>query len=288
MQLFGRIAEIVVADIEVSGLRVAFDIERSLARNPNKAEIKIWNLSDDTRRSIETTRRPRVRVRAGYIDGTSSIFFGGLREVRSQIEGSDIVTTLSGVDGGHQLQTARTSRSHAGGTTYADVISGLANDLRVGVGNAVEAFRERGAGAALETFFEGTVTHGPAAQELDGLVRSRNLEWSVQDESLQVLPRGRALAGEALVVSAATGMIGTPSISNHGVVTLETFMIPDVFPGRRISMESRFITGAFRIAKCQYVGDTHGKDWKIKIEARSETRQARTRVPAGASEDSEE
>lgn len=291
MEIFGRKVEIVVEDIDISDLRVSFDIVRSLRRTPNKAEIKIYNLSDTTRRLIESAHNPRVRVKAGYIDGVSSIFFGALKEVRTQVEGPNVVTSLSGIDGGRSTQTGRTNRAHAPGTNITDVVRGLASDMQTGIGNAIEAFRNQGAEGAFSTFFEGTAVHGSAAHELDGLVRSRNLEWSIQDESLQIVPRGRALQGEALVISASSGMLGIPSISKSRVVTFEMALIPDMFPGRRIQMDSRFISGLFRVEKCEYVGDSGGKDWKIKVEAKDEARLVRTRAPAGESaqeEDGEE
>jgi hypothetical protein len=44
-------------------------------------------------------------------------------------------------------------------------------------------------------------------------------------------------------------------------------MVPDVWPGRRVRIESEEIDGTFQVSKASYSGDTRGDSWNIEIEA---------------------
>src|SRR6185312_912213 len=96
------------------------------------------------------------------------------------------------------------------------------------------------------------------------------LEWSIQEGQLQVTSLGQPLDGQAILVSAASGMVETPTVDTKGVLSCTTFMIPGIRPGVKIAVDSESISGGFRVISCEYEGQTFGEDspWYIRIEAK--------------------
>ncbi len=248
----------------------AFVVERSLDREPNTAEIQIYNLSDTSRKLIEQTEDQRVELEAGYLqpDGVRVIFDGDLSKAKSFREGPDIITEISAADGERQYRTARINRSFGDNTSLSSVIEACGRAINVGVGNLAELATQSGFEGLGNIFSEGVVVSGPAREELSGLIESAGLEWSIQNNTLQILPRGSALAGTAVVLSPKTGLIESPSVDSEGVATARMLMIPDVFPGRRVRLESDFVLGEYRVTKAKYSGATRGNEWFIDIEGK--------------------
>jgi hypothetical protein len=160
----------------------------------------------------------------------------------------------------------------------AEVIRYVAENLGVGMGNVEKALGGRLEGN-LRVFTGGTVVSGQAAEELQRLFDSVDLEHSIQGGNLQVLPRGGALEGTAVELSPQTGLVGSPSLNTPAgfggsvfsaprELTCSSKLNPDLFPGRKVQIRSEFIAGLFRVFRCEYVGDTRGGDWHANLTCR--------------------
>lgn len=267
-ELFDRSASLTVDTLTVSDLRFAFSVERTLRPTPNKAEIKIYNLTEAHRLELSALASIPVVLSAGYSDVTPLIFKGDLRNAPSTFTSPDWVTTISGADGGTRRRTARTRRSFRPGSTLATVVNALASDLGVGAGNVSETIANSRLAGASTTFVAGTVLDGNAWGQLVALCRSAELELSIQNGALQVLPLGQALAGTAIYLQADSGLVGSITKDTRGRLKFKTLMIPDMFPGRLVEPRTRNVSGGnYRVTKCSYKGDTHGADWSIECEA---------------------
>jgi hypothetical protein len=111
---------------------------------------------------------------------------------------------------------------------------------------------------------------------MTAICKSLDLEWSVQGGKLQILERGKALAGKAIFLTsgssggANSGLIGVPSVDNKGILTCQMLMQPDVYPGRLLVLASENIKGQFKITDTTHKGDTHGTDggsWSVEVKA---------------------
>jgi hypothetical protein len=251
-------------------LDMTFSVAKTLDREPNTAEINVFNLSETSRRAVEEETDQQVILSAGYDqpDGVSDIFTGQLRKGSSVKRGPDIITTIEAADGEKRLREARINTSFAPGASLKTAVEAAANSLRVGIGNLAESSASLDFEGLGRQFVEGVVLSGPTREELTGLLDSAGYEWTIQDGNLQLLQRGKGLIGTAIVLSPSTGLIDSPSIDSEGVLTARTLMIPNLFPGRRVQVESRFATGIYRITKSQYTGDTRGNEWYIDIEGK--------------------
>jgi hypothetical protein len=264
-RLFMRDFSLQVDTLEIRELNVAFAIERTLRRRPGRAEIKIWNLSATHRHQLEqlTPGHVFVEFRAGYVEQTSLLFRGELHEARSERSGADIVTTVRSRDGGG-AHSARVSRSHRPGASFGAVVRGVISAMGIGEGNLGD-FLPTATMGGVGVFANGATTSGSAADELDRLMSSADLEWSVQEGALQVLQRGRALQRTAIRLATETGMLESPSREKDGKIKVRTLLIPDLVPGRLVQIESADIVGTYRVEQAAYRGEFDGGDWGIEI-----------------------
>lgn len=269
-RLFKRAAAVTVGTPRFTALDFSFSVTKSLDREPNTAEIKIWNLSETSRQSAEQAENQRVRLEAGYEigDGTSVIFEGNLRKASSKREGPDIVTTIEAGDGERAYRGSRVNRSFGPGTSLRAVIEALGDAMGLGTGNLPNVASEVNFEGLGDTFAEGVVISGAAREELSGLLDSAGIEWSVQNGNLQLLVRRRALDATAIRLSSETGLVESPAIDSEGVMTAKALLISEIFPGRKVQIDSEFVTGFYRVTKATYTGDTAGTDWYVNIEGR--------------------
>ncbi len=246
---------------------MTFRVHKSLKPEPNTAELTVFNLNPAHRSALEQLKTASVLIEAGYEGGTSTLFLGDLRTAISVDEGPDIVTKLSSGDGEKATKTARVKVSMKKGVANPQkVLETIAKSLGVGSGNLKQALGQLGGLA--NCFSEGAVLSGSSFREMNSVCKSLGLSWSIQNGKLQILTLRKALDGQAIKLSKDTGMIGSPTVDNDGVLTCCMLLAPDVFPGRKLVLDGRRLKGQYRIESCDYSGDTHGQDWYIKIEAK--------------------
>lgn len=274
-QLKDQYADVTVGDIHLKGHRVAFSVEKTIKKEPNTCDLAIWNLNPENRAKLEELRPKAddargipVVIEAGYEGYFSQIWYGDLRTVESIYERPNWVTKLDSGDGGKAYQTARIGRSFGKKTPLRTALRAILDELGIGVGNLWKfehALKQTGATSIFE---HGKVMHGPARKHLDDFARSADLEWSIQDGTLQLVNRGKVLDAQAVRLSSETGLIGSPTVDNKGVLTAKCLMIADVRVGGLLVLDSKRIKGNYRIEKANWVGDTHSKsDWTITLEA---------------------
>lgn len=269
--LFKRAARIVIDVIELvvdpadpgSSLDVAFSIERSLQPEPNTAEIQVWNLNPDHRSQLEELDRVAVTVEAGYEEQTALLFSGTVRTVFTTREGPDLITTLQSGDGEKEYQQSRVNLSIAAGTPNNSVLQQVTKALGVNEGNLSSAVLP-----TAPLFPQGGVLSGSASQIMTRITQSLGFEWSIQEGALQLLLANAPLAATATLLKSDTGLVGSPSVDSEGILTAQSLLIPEIFPGRLIVLESERLSGNYRVEKCNYSGDTAGSDWYIDLEAK--------------------
>ncbi len=286
--LFGKACTIQVGSILIvagqgTGLDVDFTVHRgvkvtagSVKPQPNTCDLKICNLSPSHRKELEAstvpgkgTKKVPVQISAGYKARSSVIFSGELRAAHSVPTGDGtIVTELTTGDGDDALTQARLSIALGPGTTATQGVKAILAGLGVGEGNLSSAIKRLQQQAlAAQLFSRGVVLKGSAAELMTDFCRSVGLDWSIQNGSLQLTALGQPVQGQAILIDADHGLIGSPTVDTKGILSLETEMIPDVFPGVALSMNATNVKGGYRVISVETHGDTDGEDWGHKIEA---------------------
>lgn len=274
-QLFGREVSVQVADLRLDGFDLSFQIARSLsAKTPNTAEVKVWNLNADHRKRLQEMESVYVSLEAGYAGATSLLFRGDLRDASSTREGADWITAITS-DAGRRARKARIVKSFAPGASVGSVLEDAAKAMGLKLGNSAQRVVEaKIAGTAATQYFNGYALAGAVEDEIDRIATSCGLEWSVQDDELQFLDYGEPLSQLAVKLTPQTGLIGSPEPGNKGLVDVRTLIIPDLYPGRRVEVQSQHVKGFYRIEVSKHSGQTFGKDWYVDLQLKSEQRKA--------------
>jgi hypothetical protein len=266
---FERVITVLVDDLKVEGLRCEVKADRSLKKEPNTLDLKIYNLSASTRGAMKRTGA-KVVVLAGYARGSTGIIFSGEARTTDHVRASpDIVTHVQCADGEEALRFAVITAAFKPGVSAREVVSGITAAMGVNKGNAVEEV-ERVVGAA---FAAGVSFHGKAKDELDALLKKLGLTWSVQDGALLVLPAGGALPGDAVLISPDTGLVGSPDHATPdkkggpSLLRFRALMAPNLRCGSLVQLQSREIHGTYVVQRVVHSGDTHGGEWYSDVEA---------------------
>jgi hypothetical protein len=87
--------------------------------------------------------------------------------------------------------------------------------------------------------------------------------WYIDNEQLYVIKDNEVTSGLKPVVSAATGLISTPTRDSK-LVTFETLMNPTVKIGGLANLKSStapHLDGIYKIETINYRGDNYGDEW---------------------------
>jgi len=268
--LFDRVYSLQVEDMTITELNVSFHVKRSLsAKVSGRCDVVINNLSEDTRKRLHAMRQVYVSLEAGYAPtGLSLIFRGDLSEAWSSRDGTQWTTTITSDDGGKKKKSARVQRNYVQGTPLAKIITDIAAAMQVGAGNAATiAADARYWQTGQAAVGKGITTSGDAAQQLDRITRSCGLSWSIQDGQLQFLPtRAAALPDPPILLSPQSGLIESPELGKDQIVKARTLMLPGLYPGRQVELDTRYVDGVYRIDSVTYKGEWLGSDWGTELE----------------------
>lgn len=271
----GRAVQIQLGSISIDTtdadetLRCAFNVKRDKSRDPDAAEIVIYNLSSATRSQLDGNERIVCSVSAGYRDDdVSQIFFGYLHHVQHAKESVDWVTRVSLADDGEKdrAKLKRIRKTFPKNQAIAQVLKTMVKATGIPEGN-MGLFASRARMRGLPLLPRAWHANGEAVGELAVFARSMGWEFSIKEGAFQFLEIGTALLGTGPLISKATGMIGAPTLDADGNVQVKSLLLPDVRPGQAFVVQSEINgSGQYIATAVEHSGDTHGQDWYVTID----------------------
>jgi len=260
-----------VFDSTVDGetLQCVFEVQKTLYSMANTGSVTLYNLNESHRTELarlrQSRRRIRVEIWAGYGTDPPLLFVGDLRQFEDMGEGTETTTKVSGVDGGYKITDQRWSRTYPAGVDVRVPVRDLVRALSLGDGNLNEV-------GALQLGNYTTLPrpksfHGLASASLTAFLRGLGYTWSIQNGAVQILRNGATLQRTGVRLSPGTGLIEAHYLDRR-TVRIVAFLIPEVAPGYRITVDSQRVSGDFRVHSVKYSGDSFGGDWICEIECR--------------------
>lgn len=254
--------------ISAATLRATFRVVKNLKAEPNTAEIKVWNLSRDTRAALESKKLIPILLEAGYTTtGLHAIYNGQMRNAQTVRDGAAVTTSMSTGDGEMAVSAGRAFFQVPAKASPAQILGAvkqLWNAAGVGAGNIDQAGGSATFGGPARTL------HGNLARVTTDVCTMQGLEWSIQDGALQFLPIGGLVktVNAAVKLSAASGLIGSPSVDTKGIMKCKSLIQPGLMPGLPVVLDAEFVKGAYRIEEVEFTGDTWDQDWYASITGR--------------------
>lgn len=307
MTLFNRVCELVVGQsgkegLSIKDLRISFSIEKTATETLNTSTIKIYNLSQSSRKLVETPNNAVV-LKAGYVDdiGPVTIFVGIVRRSLTLREGPDWITELELDDGLIAYRDSKVSVSFSPGSLGINVLEQVASKFGLPVAKFPSEVLNK-------TYPQGFSFVGRVRECMSKVCNYLGLEWSIQNQEIQVIKKGGHLERSALLISSNTGMLDSPELEaktmsdklaakqgittkSDGVTTkksdkltvsgnppkdrlevqgykVRSLLQPTVLPGSLIQLQARGVDNFFKVEKVTHQGDTHGKEWETEMNVR--------------------
>ena len=289
MQYWKQVYRIVFPKLNITfenNLHIGFQIDKDTTMESNKAKLEIYNLSDATRKKIEVPDT-EVEIYAGYEKAGGAIlaFKGSVTYGFTRDAGTDCITTLDLADGTKAMRDSYCSLSYAPGTSAKTIIQRCANEMGVPVVYGDDV-------GELESYKNGFSYYGQADGALTEICNALGLSWSIQNNILNVILAGGTTTNRGLVFSPQSGLVGVPerivqaeykSNKSNPKKTqkekakkqkprkkagwkIETLLVPSVNPADMVKVESKWISGWFRVEKVSHRGDYNGTNWGSTME----------------------
>lgn len=216
--------------LDLSQLQIKFSVKRSDTMTPNTADIYVYNLAPDEALRIKK-EFTQVTLQAGYEANYGVIFKGNIKQV---IIGRESATTsfinIIAGDGDRAYNYAIVNRTIAAGASQQDQVNASLGSMAakgVGQGHMIEF--------GTVQLPRGKVMYGNANEYLRSAAETSQSTWSIQDEKVFFVSKRAYLPGEAVRISAETGMIGYPQQTNEGV-NVKTLLNPSIQVMGRINL----------------------------------------------------
>ena len=243
-------------------LHIAFSLDKTDAEEPNTSKISVWNLSP-AQLAVLDQKDCTVTLRAGYGSNMPVIFAGNVTHVCTQKDGADTLTEIEVSDGRAVLRDTYIALSYVGVINGKRIIEDAATKMGVAV-----AISEK---ASFIDFPNGYSYVGAAKVALSKICGSCGLVWTLQNGVLQVTKPNEPISTRVYLLDASSGLLDIPKRVSIASSTAEKdaqigwevryFMNGAIGVNDYVRLESKTVTGNFRVAKLSMDGDNLDGEW---------------------------
>ena len=259
-------------------LRVNFEINKSILSFPNLCKLVIYNPNEDTLSTLQK-KFTKITLNAGYEGDVRLLFKGEVRNVFQTKIGVDRVVTVYAGDGERDWQNATFNKTFTENVTIISAIEEVLKsfeEVTVGVINGLPQVADK---------LRGQTLSGSSKDILDGFANEYGFDWSIQDGEVVITPDESPLEGdEAVLVNAATGMLGSPTVTEIGA-DVTTLLNPRMLPNKAFKIESvnadiqlgnlffrdvkrTSAEGTYKIQEVIFKGDSREGEWTSAVKGR--------------------
>jgi hypothetical protein len=274
----------------VPPIRITFDIAKTAAEEPNDAKITVYNLAAQTRRTLE---EPGLRcvLYAGYAEegGPLLMASGSIVYAYTRYDQPDVVTELTVKDGYIEVRDTAVSIGLGPGARASDIIRDIARQMGLPLLMADDAPDRR--------WEQGFSFYGAARTALHKVTQGTGLEWSIQNQQLQVVQRLGTTRRQAVVLAVDTGLLGQPERTRAAASEkakakapgqavaaktakaakpasgqqqrdgwkVKSLLLSTISPGDLVKLESRSVAAFQRAETVRHTGDSEGGDWQTEL-----------------------
>lgn len=270
--------------LRLSEFHFTFQTAQQDVEAPNNCAIRVFNLARETVDSLTRFEYSDVIVQAGYEDSFGVVFQGTIKQFKVGRE--DATTTyvdILAADGDVAYNYSVVNKTLAAGSTSDDRVKA-----------AIQAMAPHGVSAghiAPSTggiLPRGKVLFGMARAVLRDEARLQGATWSIDGNSVNIIPLDGYLPGDIVELSALTGMVGMPEQTENGL-RVRTLLNPRIQVGGLVRINNKSVNqtinqqgaapiaynsyvgvqllanitndGIYRVYVAEFTGDTRGQAW---------------------------
>lgn len=262
----------------IKDLRITFEITKSILSFPNLCKLIIYNANDDTLSALQN-KFTKIVLNAGYRGDVRLLFKGEVRNVYQTKIGTDRIVTIFAGDGERDWQNAAFNKTFTSSISIKDAISEVLKtfkEVTIGVVNGLPEIADK---------LRGQTLSGSSKDILNGFADEYGFNWNIQNGEVIITPIEEALqTDEAVVITAATGMIGSPIITEIGADVV-SLLNPRLLPNRAFKIESvnadiqlgnlffrnvkrTNAAGLYKVQEVTFKGDSREGQWTSAVKGR--------------------
>lgn len=263
--------------------QITFRIDQTPNATFSMAEISIFGLKRDTRKAIYEEGET-VNLVAGWLESYATIFNGKISNVSTGREGAETFVTLFCISRGNEARAAFTNQSFGVNTPQKTIIEAVANSF----GAPVEFY---GDFDSLPKAVKGKTIAMSSMRAMDELATAYDFEWWIENGRIVIVRDGFSRLQEPYTYTAATGLIGSPEITERGVnidVVMNPLIRPwDFFQIDAITQDFSFGgiyvkeqdfpevngKGVNKVVSLVHEGDFYGDAWQTSLEGLTDVGQ---------------
>src|SRR5690606_9309413 len=240
-------------------LEIHFQVDFDNKPETNTAEIKIYNLSDDTIARIK--RGQNLILNAGYVGDVGTIFAGDITKVVTEWEGTDKITRIVAGDGAEAWLNATVSKTYRPGIRASQII----RDIIGGFGLEIGTIRL----AEDVTYSNGRSVHGKLRQVLQGIVQDCKSKMTITNGVILIRPPA-AGTQTSFLLNSVTGVLGTLDYidSFDAAFSLEYLLDNGITAESLLHNESATAGRKFCVVKGSLKGDHHSWTTQMDVVAK--------------------
>lgn len=278
--------------LDLSQLRIKFSVKQSDSQNPNSADIRVYNVSEETALSmlinlnppsgVSTTTPGSVVLQAGYDSNFGVIFQGNIKQIiLGRESATDTFVDIVAGDGHLAYNYAIVNQTIAAGASQEDILAAAATPMNK-YGTTLGYVSQM----KVSKLTRGKTMYGNARNYLRQVSQNTGQTWSIQNEKITLISKTSFRPGTALVLTSKTGLIGTPQQTNEGV-NVKCLLNPNIQIGGRINIAEATVQnfkinltnvnspaniappltqdGIYYVLTMDHTGDTRGVEWYTTI-----------------------
>ena len=259
--------------LEITGLHCTFKVQKSSdnKKKGNHASVSVYNLSDENRKAIESSKTT-IALDVGYYDtGLYELFSGEVTDVETKRSGEDIFTTFT-------LDSAYTGLNHkliskliAPNTSIEDLFRQVAKLMP-------EITQTKFSGPSLKKkVVDGYPANGTPRQILTEVCDAYGLEWQIDSGILYVtdVTHAHMTDKQTFVLNEMSGLIERPEVEEieeqrskndkkkkgRKGLKIQCLLNPLIKSGGLIKLEFGDLTGLYKVIDVSHVGEVYGNTW---------------------------
>jgi hypothetical protein len=255
--------------LEVSDLRVTFDIKKKRKADENHARISIYNLSSHTRFLMQAPAtaagdgQTQISLLVGYEDTEVSELFRGVGNLVSEYKAPDWVTSIDATDGVDKLGAVIFEKQYSAKYPVAGIVDDIIKASGMPAGNTA---------AIPGRLKKARSFSGPVSKILADLQSTYNFTFDVQNETANTSLNIGIDPRQIVSLGIENGLIGYPKKKGK-LVVVECLINSAIRTNGFVQLNTTVqgLTAVYSVKKIDVKGDNWSGQWTMVLELQNPT-----------------
>jgi hypothetical protein len=239
-------SEVITTETQGMDFRMTFKVRHADSDTPGTAEIRIYNLSNNTANKY-IKEFDTVVLQAGYIHGHFGVIFQGtIKQFKKGRESAvDSYLDLYCADGDQAFNYSFLAESVPAGESVTDWQKRHAEAMQKAQPNTKIGYLDSSQTVGgIRPSVRGSVYWGLAKDGAKEIKRTTGNQFSIQNGVIQAVNSKTYAPGDTPIINSGTGMIGIPEVTQDGI-TVTCLLNPHMYVKQQVQLDNKSLNQFF-------------------------------------------